>query len=233
MKILLADDEKSIQVLVRSIVEDGGYEFCCASDGYELLQVAQSEQPDLIILDVMMPRMDGFHACQALRQRGVLVPIIILSAKGDIVDKSVGFSAGADDYLVKPFSPEELLMRIQAHLRHHDRMATSKLKIIRAGDLVIDVASHRVTLKNSELMLTPKEFLMLVYLAQNDGQIVTREQLIKAVWGEDFIGETSSVAVFVRKLREKIEDDPSHPCFIQTIRNAGYIFKGSSQEKAN
>ena len=225
MKILLADDEESIRVLVQSIVEEGGYQLACAQDGYEALLMTASEKPDLIILDVMMPRMDGFHVCQALRQQGVLVPIIILSAKGDIVDKSVGFSAGADDYLVKPFSPEELLMRIQAHLRHHGRMAAGALQVLQIGELHIDVARHQVMLRDTELSLTPKEFLILVYLAQNSGQIVTREQLIKEVWGEEFVGETSSVAVFIRKLREKIESDPSHPEYIKTVRNAGYIFR--------
>jgi two-component system response regulator VicR len=224
MKILLADDEPSIQTLVRRIVEDGGYEFCLARDGEEVFGIVRSENPDLIILDVMMPRMSGFHVCNALREQGVLVPILILSAKGDIVDKSVGFSAGADDYLVKPFSPDELLLRIRAHLRQRDRLVTGQMQAITVGGLEIDIARHRVTLHGAEIVLTPKEFLILAYLARHHGEIVTREQLIQEVWGEEFIGETSSVAVFIRKLREKIEEDPSHPTHIKTVRNAGYIF---------
>jgi two-component system response regulator VicR len=224
MKILLADDEPSICSVVRRIVEDGGFEFCHAQDGQEVFPVVAQERPDLIILDVMMPKMNGFQVCQRLRQEGVLSPILILSAKGDLVDKEVGFSAGADDYLVKPFSPEELLMRINAHLRHHDRIAVLQSQVIVAGALEIDVERHRVTLRGEEVALTPKEFLILSLLARRRGEIFTREQVIKEVWGEEFIGETSSVAVFIRKLREKIEDDPSHPRLIKTIRNAGYIF---------
>ncbi|MDR1015373.1 MAG: response regulator transcription factor [Coriobacteriales bacterium] len=224
MKILLADDEPSIASVVRRIVEDGGFTFCHAQDGQEVFPIAAEERPDLIILDVMMPKMNGFQVCRQLRQKGVLSPILILSAKGDLVDKEVGFSAGADDYLVKPFSPEELLMRINAHLRHHDRIAVAQSQSIVAGDLEIDVERHRATLRGEDVTLTPKEFLILSLLARHRGEIFTREQVIKEVWGEEFIGETSSVAVFIRKLREKIEDDPSHPRFIKTIRNAGYIF---------
>jgi two-component system response regulator VicR len=224
MKILLADDEPSIGSVVRRIATDGGFEFCHAQDGKEVFSVVAKERPDLIILDVMMPKMNGFQVCRQLRQEGVLSPILILSAKGDLVDKEVGFSAGADDYLVKPFSPEELLMRINAHLRHHDRITVSQSQIIIVGALEIDVERHRVTLRGDEVALTPKEFLILSLLARHRGEIFTREQVIKEVWGEEFIGETSSVAVFIRKLREKIEDDPSHPRLIKTIRNAGYIF---------
>jgi two-component system response regulator VicR len=224
MKILLADDEPSIASVVRRILEDGGFGFCHAQDGREVFPAVAAEKPDLIILDVMMPKMNGFQVCRQLRQRGVLSPILILSAKGDLVDKEVGFSAGADDYLVKPFSPEELLMRINAHLRHHDRIAVAQSQSIVAGDLEIDVERHRATLRGEDVTLTPKEFLILSLLARHRGEIFTREQVIKEVWGEEFIGETSSVAVFIRKLREKIEDDPSHPRFIKTIRNAGYIF---------
>jgi two-component system response regulator VicR len=223
-KILLADDEPSIQTLVRHIIEDGGYEHLAVTDGASVFDVVREQQPDLIILDVMMPRLDGFKVCEGLRAQDVLVPIIMLSAKGDIVDKSVGFSVGADDYLVKPFSPEELLMRIQAHLRQHDRIAAGQQQLIRCGDIEINCARHRVALRGADLSLTPKEYHILEYLAQNRDQIVTREQLIKQVWGEEFIEETSSVAVFIRKLREKIEDDPSHPSRIKTVRNAGYIF---------
>lgn len=224
MKILLADDEPSIQALMQQVLTEAGYSFCGVTDGSKVLELVQTEQPNLIILDVMMPGMDGFRVCSQLREHDIIVPIIFLSAKGDIVDKSVGFSAGADDYLVKPFSTDELLMRIQAHLRQHSRSAQNQNSLIRVRDLEIDTARHRLTLRGEEVPVSPKESHILTYLAQHRGQIVTREQLIKEVWGEDFIGETSSVAVFIRKLREKIEDDPSHPSLIKTVRNAGYIF---------
>lgn len=224
MKILLADDEPSIQSLIKQIVEGAGYSFCGTMEGNKVLGLVREEDPDLIILDVMMPGMDGFRVCSELREHDIVVPIIILSAKGDIVDKSIGFSAGADDYLVKPFSTDELLMRIQAHLRQHSRSSKTKSAIIRVRDLEIDTARHRLTLRGEEVPVSPKESHILTYLAEHRGEIVTREQLIKEVWGEDFISETSSIAVFIRKLRKKIEDDPAHPTLIQTVRNAGYIF---------
>lgn len=223
MKVLLADDELSMQALVRRIVEDDGFEFCAVDNGNEVFAAAASEKPDIILLDVMMPGMDGFHVCSVLRDRGFLVPIIILSAKGDTVDKAVGFSSGADDYLVKPFSPEELLMRIKAHLRQRDRLG-SQPQVIREGELEIDQKKHLVFVKGKEVAFTPKEFGILAFLATHKGEIVTREQLIEEVWGEEYIGETSSVAVFIRKIREKIETDPSHPRLLRTLRNVGYIF---------
>ncbi len=224
MRILLADDEPSIQVLVKEILEEGGYEFLSAGDGREAVKIALEENPDLIILDVMMPFMDGFRVCRSLRDQGLTTPIIILSAKGDIVDKSIGFEAGADDYLVKPFNADELLMRVQAHLRRSTRFEKSQVSVIRVRNLEIDLSRHRLQVNGIEVSVTPKEFLILACLAQHKGEIVTREQLIKDVWGEEFICETSSVAVFIRKLREKIEDDPSHPTCIKTVKNSGYIF---------
>ncbi|HBT94889.1 MAG TPA: DNA-binding response regulator [Coriobacteriia bacterium] len=224
MKILLADDEPSIQTLVSQIIEDAGYGFHGIMDGREAVDATLRENPDLIILDVMMPGLDGFRVCNVLRDQGVLTPIIILSAKGDIVDKSIGFAAGADDYLVKPFSTDELLMRVQAHLRRHTRFDRAQSTHIRVRNLEIDISKHKLMKSGTEVSVTPKEFLILVHLAQHRGEIVTREQLIKEVWGDEFVCETSSVAVFIRKLREKIEADPSHPDLIKTVRNAGYIF---------
>jgi two-component system response regulator VicR len=224
MKIMLADDEPSMQKLVRRVVEDGGYEFCFAADGAEVFEVLRDERPDLLILDVMMPYMDGFHVCGQLREQGVRIPIIFLSAKGDIVDKGVGFSSGGDDYLVKPFSPDELLMRIRAHLRQVDRIAEMQERTIHEGSIEIDILRHRVLRAGQEIPFTPKEFQILLLLARHRSEIVTREQLVKEIWGEEFVGETSSVAVFIRKIREKIEDVPSRPCLLRTVRNVGYIF---------
>jgi two-component system response regulator VicR len=224
MKVMLVDDEPSIQRAVRRIVEDGGYNFCSASDGSEVFSILEREQPDLLILDVMMPKMDGYHVCNTLRDRGVRIPIIFLSAKGDIVDKGIGFSAGGDDYLVKPFRPEELLMRIQAHLRQYNRVASYQVGFVREGNLEIDISRRRVLVCGRDVTMTPKEFQILSFLALHKSQIVTREQLVSEVGGEEFISETSSVAVFIRKIREKIEQDPSHPDLLRTIRNSGYIF---------
>jgi two-component system response regulator VicR len=224
MKILLADDEPFMRKLIQRIVEDGGYEFCAATDGMEVFDLVNREHPDLIILDVMMPKMSGFHVCNQLREQGVRVPIIILSAKGDIVDKGVGFSSGADDYLVKPFDPDELLMHIQAHLRQFERVSEFTASSIYEDNIEIDLRRHRVLRDGHEVPFTPKEFEMLSLLALHRGEIVTREQLTHEIWGENYEGEIASVAVFIRKIREKIEDDPSHPLLLRTLRNVGYIF---------
>lgn len=223
MKIMLADDEPSMQKLVKHIIEDGGYDFCLAHDGTEALNIIKDERPDLLLLDVMMPKTDGFQVCSLLRERGVRIPIIFISAKGDIVDKSVGFNAGGDDYLVKPFCPEELLMRIKAHLRQFERASEASLTISE-GRIEIDIARRRVLHDGQLVSFTLKEFDILVCLAKRRNEIVTREQLIKEVWGDEFVGETSSVAVFIRKIREKIEDDPSNPRLLKTMRNVGFIF---------
>lgn len=231
MKILLADDEQSMRTLVECIVTDEGYGFCVACDGVEALEVFEEEKPDLLILDVMMPHMDGFQVCRKLRERGVLAPVIFLSAKGDIVDKSVGFSVGGDDYLVKPFSPQELIFRIEAHLRKH-KLAFSQqsdnpqppIDLLQAGDLELDVKHHRVSVRGLPASLTPKEFQILLLLASRPGEIITREQIVEEIWGKEYIGETSSIAVFIRKIREKIEVDPSNPRYVQTAWRIGYRF---------
>lgn len=224
MKVLLADDEPSMQSLIRQILERGGYSLISAMDGNEAIELALAEEPDLIILDVMMPGLDGFETCRILRHQGVSVPILILSAKGELADKGIGFSVGADDYLVKPFKTEELLMRVQAHLRRELRSSMKLSTVVEFADGKVDTARHKLTLRGKEVDLTHKESHILAFLVRHKGEIVTREQLIAEVWGEEFLGETSSVAVFIRKLREKIEEDPSHPKLIKTLRNQGYIF---------
>jgi two-component system response regulator VicR len=221
-KVMLIDDEPSIQRLVGHIVEANGYRFCYADDGLAALAAIEREAPDLLLLDVMLPGMDGFHLCEILRARGYDIPIIILSAKGDIVDKGVGFSAGADDYMVKPFSPEELVYRIKAHLRRGEHLAANNETTVNACGIEIDLLRHRVAYKGEELLVTPKEYGILLYMTRHHGEVVTRDDLVREVWGEEFLGETSSVAVFIRKLREKLEADPSHPTLIQTVRNVGY-----------
>ncbi len=223
MLIMLADDEPSIHSVVKRILDDAGYELCVAYDGVEAISVWERDKPDLIILDVMMPRLDGFQVCKALRDKGCMTPILFLSAKGDLVDKGVGFTSGGDDYLVKPFSPEELLMRIKAHLRQHDRFTQREQQVMQVGTLQINTRRRQVTNDGNEIMLTPKEYEILEFLAQCKGEIVTREQLIRKVWGDEFVGETSSVSVFMRRIREKIETDPSHPVLLKTVRNVGYM----------
>ncbi len=224
MKILLVDDEISIERLVSSMLLDAGYEFAYADNGFDALAIAEQEKPDLIIIDVMMPKMDGFAACRELRARGITAPIIFLSAKGDIVDKGIGFQAGGDDYMVKPFDPRELLMHIEAHLRRANMgIATaSKDEVLDIGRFTLDVAQFRVTKGDERLSLTPKEFKIFFALASNPGIVLSKEQLVEAAWGKEFVGETSSITVFIKKLREKVEDDPSDPRIIQTVWGIGY-----------
>ncbi len=224
MKILLVDDEISIERLVSSMLLDAGYEFAYADNGFDALAIAEQEKPDLIIMDVMMPKMDGFAACRELRARGITAPIIFLSAKGDIVDKGIGFQAGSDDYMVKPFDPRELLMHIEAHLRRANMgVATaSKDEVLDIGRFTLDVAQFRVTKGDERLSLTPKEFKIFFALASNPGIVLSKEQLVEAAWGKEFVGETSSITVFIKKLREKVEDDPSDPRIIQTVWGIGY-----------
>lgn len=225
MKILLADDEVSIQKLISGLLEDEGHECVCVEDGTDALGAFENASFDLVILDVMMPRMDGFATCRELRTRGVTVPVIFLSAKGDIVDKGIGFAAGGDDYMTKPFDPRELLMHIKAHLRRaHMDVASAKPepKTLMLGRFVIDTAKHQVTKEGISIKLTPKEFKILLALARMPDTVLSKEQLIEDAWGAEFVGETQSITVFIKKLRNKIEDDPSDPRIIETVWGIGY-----------
>lgn len=225
MKILLVDDEASIERLVSGMIRDAGYEFAYAEDGLAALDVAARERPDLVIMDVMMPRMDGFAACRELRARGFTCPVIFLSAKGDIVDKGVGFQAGGDDYLTKPFDPRELLMHIEAQLRRAAMAAgaaAAPSSAVRVGRFELDAARFLATKDGARLSLTPKEFKILHALAANPGLVLSKEQLVEAAWGKEFVGETTSITVFIKKLREKVEDDPSEPRVILTVWGIGY-----------
>ena len=225
MKILLADDEVSIQKLISGLLEDEGHECVCVEDGTDALETFENASFDLVILDVMMPRMDGFATCRELRTRGVTVPVFFLSAKGDIVDKGIGFAAGGDDYMTKPFDPRELLMHIKAHLRRaHMDVAPAKPepKTLILGRFVIDTAKHQVTKEGISIKLTPKEFKILLALARMPDTVLSKEQLIEDAWGAEFVGETQSITVFIKKLRNKIEDDPSDPRIIETVWGIGY-----------
>ena len=225
MKILLVDDEASIERLVSRMITDAGYEFAYAENGFDALGAIEREKPDLVIMDVMMPKMDGFTTCREMRSRGFDAPVIFLSAKGDIVDKGVGFSAGGDDYMVKPFDPRELLMHIEAHLRRAHMASRGGLhpdEVLHVGRFTLDVGQFRVTKGDARLTLTPKEFKIFHALASNPGLVLSKEQLVEAAWGKEFVGETSSITVFIKKLREKVEDDPSDPRVIQTVWGIGY-----------
>lgn len=228
-KVMLIDDDESLHVLMRRIVEDAGYAFCASFDGEEGLTLLADEKPDLLLLDVMMPGMNGFEVCRRMREDGRRIPIIFLSAKGDIVDKSIGFKAGGDDYVVKPFSPDELLLRIEAHLRRHkDDLAFAKAVnregSATTGDLEVFFNQYEARLHGRKVDLTAKEFEILALLAANPGQVFTRAQIFEHIWGVDSEVDESSITVFMRKIREKIEENPSQPQYLLTVWRVGYKF---------
>lgn len=228
-RVLLADDEVSMKNVVKHIVQEGGHEFLYAKNGAEALRMFADEHPDLVILDVMMPDVNGFDACDAIRRQDADVPIMFLSAKGDIVDKGIGFKMGCDDYLVKPFSPAELAMRIEALLRRREHAravagAAEAATVIEAGDVVLDLASYEVRRAGEPVDLTAKEFEILAFMAQHPGQVFTRDQLFENVWGEDAVHDANTITVFIRKIREKVEEDPSKPRHLLTVWGVGYKF---------
>ena len=230
-KILVTDDNENIRTLVEHIVVEAGYECVCAVDGASGLAAVQSERPDLLVLDIMMPGMDGFSVCSELRRRGETLPILFLSAKGDIVDKGVAFKLGGDDYLVKPFEPQELVFRIEALLRRAGANAAASPgdaaqseSTIRSGSLAIDLRRHRVAVDGAEVDLTPQEFLLLSILAQDPGKVFTRDELTREMWGDEYVGTPTSLTVIVRRIRTKIEPDPSNPRYLQTVWRVGYRF---------
>ncbi len=228
-KIMLIDDDPSLQLALRHVITDEGYDFCCASNGREGLELINEERPDLILLDVMMPGMNGFDVCRELRTSGHRVPIVFLSAKGDIVDKSIGFKAGGDDYMVKPFDSNELLLRIEAHLhRHKGDLAFARASAQNGhtviGDLSISFGKYVVEKRGEVLDLTSKEFEILALLAANPGKVFTRQQIYEHIWGTESVIDTNSITVFIRRIREKIEDNPSKPVYLLTVWGVGYKF---------
>lgn len=225
VRILVVDDDADVRSLAKRVLEREGYECVLLANGDEAVEQCRTIEPDAIVLDIMMAGMDGFATCEKLREQGVTVPILFLSAKGDLVDKTVGFRSGADDYLVKPFEPQELLIRIRAHLRLYQRLVGMDKDVIASGDLTIDGRRQVVFLRGTQIDLTPKEFRILLLFAQNPGTVFTKDQIIEEVWGEEFVSETTSIAVFIRRIREKIEEEPSKPKRLKTIWRVGYKYE--------
>lgn len=226
-KILVVDDEPSIVKSIQYSLEKEGYAVATAHDGQQAIEVARREKPNLVILDVMLPSLDGYEVCRQIRQE-MPVPIIMLTAKGEEIDKVVGLEIGADEYVTKPFSLRELLARIKALLRLVARYQEAKAAQpdkIEIGDLVIDLTRHEVTLGGKVLNLTLKEYELLKLMALNANKVLSREFLIEQVWGYDFTGEGRTVDVHIHWLREKIEKDPNNPMRIQTVRGVGYRFE--------
>lgn len=228
LKVMLVDDEDSIRKIVEHLVQKEGYDFCYAADGEKALQMFALENPDIIILDVMLPEIDGFEVCRRIREESI-VPIILLSAKGDIVDKSVGFNMGADDYMTKPFSPVELALRIKAIFRRaalkkeSEKSPENKDRIV-VKKLEINNKTFEVNVRGKKVDLTSKEFELLQFMANHPGQVFTRKQLFDNLWGEKYLGDSGTITVFIRKVREKIELDPGHPEYLLTVWGVGYKF---------
>jgi len=227
-KILIVDDDREIRKLVDIYLRNEGFETLMAGDGQEALDVVKRETVDLMILDVMMPRMDGIEACIQVRETHAF-PIIMLSAKTEDMDKILGLTSGADDYLPKPFNPLELVARVKSQFRRLEMLRRDlprDEKFIAIHDLEIHVDSHDVLVSGNKVRLTPTEFEILRYLAENAGIVLTIEKIYERVWKEEFFESKNTVMVHIRKLREKIEKDPRNPVYIQTVWGVGYKMEG-------
>lgn len=228
--VLVVEDEENLLEALKYNLEREGFAVHVAVDGEAGLELARSLKPDLIVLDLMLPKMDGFEVCRVLRRESD-VPILILTARGEEVDRVVGLELGADDYVTKPFSMRELLARVKAMLRR-SRMLSEEARlgpsgdVLRAGDLEVDTSSHMVKLSGRPLVMKPREFDLLAFLMRHKGIVMTRDQILERLWGHDYIGDVRTVDVHVRWLRNKIEKDPSNPERIITIRGVGYRFEG-------
>ncbi|MCL6457792.1 MAG: response regulator transcription factor [Gorillibacterium sp.] len=227
-RILVVDDEQPIADIIKFNLEKEGYEVVCAYDGERAVELAFELEPDLILLDLMLPLKDGMDACREIRAK-LNTPIIMLTAKDSEIDKVLGLEMGADDYVTKPFSTRELLARVKAHLRRQNQQLRTEQATapqgLRIHKLLIDSDTYIVYKEGVALDLTHREFELLHYMAKNAGRVMTREHLLQAVWGYDYFGDVRTVDVTIRRLREKIEDDPSQPAYITTRRGLGYMLR--------
>jgi DNA-binding response OmpR family regulator len=223
-KILLVEDEKTLAKALKFGLEKEGFRVDVAYDGEEALQVLSGSYPDLVILDLMLPKIDGYEVCREIRRRSDL-PIIMLTARDEDIDKILGLELGADDYMTKPFNTRELLARIKAILRRAGQGGAAGEKNINLGDLEIDLIKHKVVIRGRGVPLTSKEYALLSFLASNPGRVYSREQLLKEVWGYDYESDLRTVDVHIRHLREKIEEHPADPSYILTVWGAGYKFR--------
>ena len=228
--VLVIEDEENILEALRYNLEREGYVVYTASDGEDGLNLARSSQPDLVILDVMLPKMDGFEICRILR-REMDVPIIMLTARGEEIDRIVGLELGADDYVTKPFSMREFMVRVRNMLRRVKLSSQAQLglpdgDVLVAGDLEMDFASHIVRRDGTTVDMKPREYDLLALLVKNSGRVFSRDQLLQQLWSQDYYGDSRTVDVHVRWLREKIEKNPSKPERIVTVRGVGYRFDG-------
>ncbi len=233
-KILVVDDERPIADILQFNLKKEGYDVQCAYDGDQAVEMVEEMQPDLILLDIMLPGRDGMEVCREVRKKYEM-PIIMLTAKDSEIDKVLGLELGADDYVTKPFSTRELIARVKANLRRHQALpaqeeAEEETNEITVGALTIHPDAYIVSKRGETIELTHREFELLHYLAKHIGQVMTREHLLQTVWGYDYYGDVRTVDVTVRRLREKIEDNPSHPSWIVTRRGVGYYLRNPEQE---
>jgi DNA-binding response OmpR family regulator len=217
--ILVVDDEPNIVELAEMYLTRDGYQVISEGDGLKALDTINRKKPDLVILDIMLPSLDGFEVCRKLRQADNPIPIIMVTARDDDIDKILGLELGADDYLTKPFNPRELVARVRAVLRRGAGTSSANQKVIRAGDLTIDTAGREVRIKEKIIELRTQEFEVLRVLAENVGIVLTREQLLSKAWGYDFYGQTRTVDVHIAQLRQKLDDSSTR---IETITGVGY-----------
>lgn len=224
-KVLVVDDEKLIVKGIRFSLEQDGMEVDCAYDGEEALNKAKSNSYDMILLDIMLPKMDGFEVCQAIREFSDM-PIVMLTAKGDDMDKILGLEYGADDYITKPFNILEVKARIKAIMRRTSpaRQQAAQASIIEKGDLKLDCESRRLFINGTEINLTTREFELLEIMVKNENKVYSRENLLNLVWGKEYPGDVRTVDVHVRRLREKIETNPSEPKYVHTKWGVGYYY---------
>lgn len=226
------DDEKPIADILQFNLKKEGYQVVCAYNGDEALKKVEEDQPDLMLLDIMLPNKDGMEVCKEIRKKYDF-PIIMLTAKDSEIDKVLGLELGADDYVTKPFSTRELIARVKANMRRHQTIqedAEVMTNDIVIGPLTIQPDAYLVLKREETIELTHREFELLHYLAKHIGQVMTREHLLQTVWGYDYFGDVRTVDVTIRRLREKIEDNPSHPTWIVTRRGVGYYLRSPEQE---
>lgn len=228
MKVMLVDDEPSFHVLVQSVCESAGHEFRGVGDSRQAIEVFKAYAPDVVLLDIMMPYLDGYQVCEGIRALDSEVAVVFLSAKGAVPDKREAFSRGADDYLVKPFDGEELLMRLEALQRRSQRAkaqtAPAPSETLKVGEFEFDSVRQTLALNGASVQLTPKEFQILYTLALKPETVMSKEELIEAVWGKEYLDDAISIAVYVRKIREKIEQNPAKPRYLKTAWGMGYSF---------
>ncbi|MGJ9457178.1 response regulator transcription factor [Oceanobacillus sp. CF4.6] len=221
-KILIVDDEKPIVTLLNYNIENAGFQTDVAYDGREAVQKCETNEYDLIVLDLMLPEMDGMEVCRHLRMNKIDTPILMLTAKDEEFDKVLGLEMGADDYLTKPFSPKEVIARIKAILRRSKKSAEQNFNLMKVGALVIYPERYEAEMNSNTISFTRKEFELLFHLAKNKGKVISRDQLLSSVWDYDFVGDTRIVDVHISHLRDKIEPNSKKPVYIKTVRGLGY-----------